>query len=77
MFSDDRKYNVEGNLLQVEIQQLLVQIDHSHFRSTDDSGNLLEEEESFVENPEMSEKCSDSEADGGRDLPGLLQQPGL
>ena len=77
MFADDRKYDEPGEILQVEIQQLVDQISHSYFRSPDNSGNSLEEEETLVENPEISEKCSDSEADGGRFIPGLLQQPGL
>ena len=75
MFSDDWKYDEQGNLLQVEIQQLMVQIDHRHFCSTADSGNLLEEEENFVENTEISEKCPHFEADCGRNISGLHQQP--
>ena len=77
VFPDDRKYDEQGNHLQVEIQQPLVQVHHSPFCSTDNHWNLLEEEKTSVENPEMPEKCSDSEADSGGDIPGLLQQPGL
>ena len=77
MFSDDKKHDVPGKILQVEIQQFVVQIDNSHFRSTDNSGHLLEEEETFVENPEISGKCSNFEADGGSIIAGLLQQPDL
>ena len=74
MFADDWKYDDQGNILQVEIQQLLVQIDHSHFCSSDDSGNLLEEEKDFVENPEKSEKCSNLESDRSYNTTGVRQQ---
>ena len=63
MFADDRKYDEQGQILQVEIQQLMVQIDHRHFCSTADSGNLLEEEENFVPITEISMERSNLEAD--------------
>ena len=77
MFADDWKYNDKGNLLQGEIQQPLVQIDHSHFCSPDHSGNLLEEEENFVQNSEISEERSNLEADSGADNPVVRQQHAL
>ena len=77
MFANDRKYDDRGNLLQGEIQQLLVQIDHSHFCPSDDSRNLLEEEKDFVENPEKSEKCSNLESDRSYDTTGVRQQRAL
>ena len=77
MFPDDRKYDEQGNPLQVKIQQLLVQIVNSAFSFGGNSGNLLEEKENFVENREISEECSDSEADRGRNFVPLNQQPAL
>ena len=77
MFANDRKYDDRGNLLQSEIQQLLVQIDHSHFCPSDDSRNLLEEEKNFVENPEDSEECSHLESDRGHNTTGVRQQRAL
>ena len=77
MFPDVGKYNEQGNLRQSEVQQLLAKIDHRRFCSLDDSGNLLEEEENFVQNPEISEERSNLEADSGADIPVVRQQHAL
>ena len=63
MFADVRKYDEQGNLRQGQVQQLLAQIDHRIVCSSDHSGNLLEEEENFVPNPEISVERSNLEAD--------------
>ena len=63
MFPDVGKYNQQGNLRQSQIQQLLAKIDHRRFCSLDDSGNLLEEEEDSLPNPETSMERSNLEAD--------------
>lgn len=65
MFADVGKYDEQGNLRQSEVQQLLAKIDHRRFCSLDDSGNLLEEEEDSVPNPEISMERSNLEADRG------------